>query len=108
MTTVTFDGIELKNPEPFDIDPQVLIKDTVLLSGKHSIQSASETAIACVIKCHTDSISDVANLRAKIGTEGSLIDGSDTYTKCHISSWKEVLWTKGKWEYTVGFKQDTT
>ena len=106
--TITFTGVELKNPEPFDIDPQVQIADTILLSGKHSMQSSSETALSATIKCHTETISDVTNLRAKIGTEGSLIIDGTTYTKCHISSWKDILWAKGKWEYTVGFKQETT
>ncbi|MBC2746258.1 MAG: hypothetical protein HF975_04480 [ANME-2 cluster archaeon] len=105
---ITFDGVELKHPEPFEIDPQVIVNETVLLSGKRSLQSSSETAVSVTIKCHTDTISDVTNLRAKIGTEGSLVVDSTTYTKCHISAWSEVLWSKGKWEYTVGFKQDTT
>ena len=106
--TITFDGVELKNPEPFDIDRQVLINDTILLSGKHSIQGSSETAIETKIKCHTASISDVTNLRAKIGTEGSLVVDGTTYTKCHISSWGEMEWGNDQWEYTIGIKQDTT
>lgn len=106
--TVTFDSVELKNPEPFDIDRQVLISDTVLLSGKHSIQSTTETAIEATIKCHSDTIGDVTSLRAKIGTEGSLVVDGTTYTKCHISSWSNIEWASNQWEYSVGFKQDTT
>lgn len=106
--SVTFDSIELKNPEPFDIDPQVLITDTVLLSCKHSIQGTTETAIMCTITGYTDTESDITNLRAKIGTEASLVVDSDTYTKCHISAFTSKLWAKGKWTYTASFKQDTT
>jgi hypothetical protein len=106
--TITFDSIELKNPEPFDIDRQVIIADTVLLSGKHSIQATTETAILCTITGYTDTESNITNLRAKIGLEKSLVVDSDTYTKCYISSFTSKLWAKGEWIYTVGFKQDTT
>ena len=106
--TITFDSVELKNPEPFEIDKQVLIGDTVLLSGKHSIQATTETAITCTIKCYSATKSDMTNLRAKIGTEGSLVVGSDTYTKCRIVAWSESEWAKGEYSYTVSFKQDTT
>jgi bifunctional N-acetylglucosamine-1-phosphate-uridyltransferase/glucosamine-1-phosphate-acetyltransferase GlmU-like protein len=106
--SVTFDSVELKNPEPIDIDHQVSINDTVLLSGKHSIQGSSETSISATFKCHTETYLYVTNLRAKIGTEASLVIDSTTYTKCHISAWSEKEWAKDKWEYTVGFKQDTT
>lgn len=106
--SVTFDGVTLKNPEPFELNHQIILADTVLLSGKHSIQGSSETAIEVTIKCHTDSIGDVTSLRAKIGTEGSLVVDSTTYTKCHISSWNDIEWANGKWEYSATFKQDTT
>jgi hypothetical protein len=106
--SVTFDSVALRNPEPFDIDRQVNISDTVLLSGKHSIQGSSETAVSLTIKCHTDTYSDVTSLRAKIGTKASLVIDSTTYTQCYISSWSEREWSKDKWEYTAGFKQDTT
>jgi hypothetical protein len=106
--SVTFDSVALKNPEPFDIDRQVLINETVLLSGKRSIQGSSETALYVTFSCHTDTYSDVTSLKAKIGTEASLVIDSTTYTKCHISSWSEKQWAKDKWEYTVGFRQDTT
>ena len=106
--TVTFDSITLQNPEPFEIDRQVLINDTVLLSGKHSIQDSTETAISCTIRCSTETASHVSDMRAKIGTEGSLVVDGTTYTKCHISSFSSSEWAKDKYEYTVGFKQDTT
>lgn len=106
--TITFDSITLQNPEPFEIDRQVIINDAILLSGKHSIQGTTETAISCTIKCHTETASHVSDLRAKIGTEASLIVDGTTYTKCHISSWSESEWAKGKYEYQIGFKQDTT
>ena len=106
--TITFDSVELMNPAPFEIDRQVIINDTVLLSGKHSIQSTDETAISLTLKCQTDTLSDVTNLRAKIGTEASLVIDGTTYTKCHISSWSETEWTPGKYEYNLGIKQDTS
>lgn len=106
--TVTFDGVELKNPMPFTINPQVLLNDTILLSGKHSIQGSTETAITCTITGYTATESDITNLQAKIGTEGSLVVDITTYTKCSISTFSSKLWAKGEWTYTVGFRQDTT
>lgn len=106
--TVTFDSVELIDPAPFEIDPQVLINDTILESGEHSIQSSTETAISVTFHCTTSNENDVTNLRAKIGTEASLVIDSDTYTKCHIASFKSSLWAPGVWTYTVSFKQDTT
>ena len=106
--TVTFDNVPLQNPEPVELDYQPIVNDTVLLSGKHSIQGSSETAILCTIKCHTDTYTNVSNLRAKIGAAKSLVIDGSTYTKCWISSWSETEWADGKWEYTVGIKQDTT
>jgi len=106
--TVTFDSVELKNPMPFTINPQVLLNDTVLLSGEHSIQGSAETAISCTITGYTATESDITSLRAKIGTEGSLVVDSDTYTKCNIATFSSRLWAKGEWMYTVGFRQDTT
>lgn len=106
--TVTFDGITLQNPEPFEIDPQIITNDTVLLSGKHSGQLSSETAISLTLVCYTATYSDVSDLIAKIGTKADLIIDGTTYTKCYISSFPRSLWAKGEWTYTVAFKQDTT
>ena len=106
--TVTFDTVELPNPTPFDIDRQVLLTDTVLLSGRHSLQGTSQTAITCSITGYTDTESDITNLRAKIGTEGTLMVDSTSYDKCHIAAFTSKLWAKGEWTYTIGFKQDTT
>ena len=106
---VTFDSVELKKPIIFDRDSNPLTGKTILLSGKHSTQTSTETALSIAFRCSTETYSDVSNLRAKIGLKKTLsIDGTD-FTKCSISGkFKEREWYPGKWEYEVGFIQDTT
>jgi len=112
MTTITFDGVELKNPSPlrpkviynshFEIEIECLTEDfaditaivaksgitktTTLLSGKTSVQTT--------------------------GTKGSLvitgIDLAGTYTNCAIMG--EVTYEElpggTKWKYKVKFVKD--
>ena len=106
---VTFDSVELKNPIIFDRDTEAPIGKAILLSGKQSTQPSTETALSITFRCSTETYSDVSNLRAKIGLKKTLsIDGAD-FTKCSISGkFKERQWYRGKWEYEVGFIQDTT
>jgi len=98
----------LSNPEPFDLNAGVITNVTVLASGKRSVQTSTETAIAPTFRCLTDTYTDISGLRALIGSSGTLsIDGTN-YTKCYISSFVEKEWFPGTWEYTVSFAQDTT
>lgn len=105
--TVTFGSIELKNPSPFNKTPAIQLKDTVLLSGKHSIQSTVETALSVSFSCFTDTYSDISNLWAKVGAVFSLVIGSEVARNCYISSWSEVEEPPGWWRYVVGFKEET-
>ena len=105
---VTFDSVELKNPIIFDRDSNPIVNQTVLLSGKRSTQTTTETAISVSYRCSTETYSDVSNLKAKIGLQKTLTIDSTDFTKCSISSFKEREWYPGKWEYEVGFIQDTT
>jgi len=106
--TITFDSIELKNPEPFGKNWGVITNQTVLLSGKRSVQVSSELAISVSFRCSTETYSDISNLRAKIGSAYSLVIDSDTYTNCYISFFTEREWFTGKWEYEVSFVRDTS
>lgn len=107
MTTVTFDSITLIRPSPISKMPQIQIGDTVLLSGKHSIQSSTETALSVSFSCFTDTYTDVSNLFAKVGTVYALVIGSDASRNAYISSWSEIEDPPGWWTYTVGFKEET-
>ena len=104
---VTFDAIELKNPSPFNKQPAIQLKNTVLLSGKHSLQSSTETALSVSFDCFTDTYSDVSNIFAKVGLVKSLVIGSEAARNCSISSWSEIEDPPGWWRYVVNFKEQT-
>lgn len=105
---ITFDSLELKNPEPFERDWGVQTNETKLYSGKTAVQASAETRLAVTFKCYTETYTDISNLRAKIGAPYTLsIDGTN-YTQCYITSFKEEEWSSGKYNYEVEFVQDTT
>lgn len=105
---VTFDSVELVNPKIFDIDRNLVVNQTILLSGKWSVQMSTKTALAVTFKCSTEMYSNLFDLKDKFGLKKTLtIDGTN-YTKCVINRFKEREWYPGKWEYEVGFVQDTT
>lgn len=105
--TITFDSIELKKPSPFNKTQVISIGDTVLLSGKHSVQSSAETALDVSFSCFTDSYTDVSNLFAKVGTVYDLVIEAEAARKCYISSFSEIEDPPDHWKYTVGFKEET-
>jgi hypothetical protein len=104
---VSFDSVTLTNPEPYTFDFQVQTADTILLSGKHSIQTTSEVGFSVTFVCHTLTYADVTNLRAKIGSSGTLVTDDGTYTNCYISSFTQKQDPAGLYEYTVGFRRHT-
>jgi len=104
---ITFDSVELTNPEVFEQKHNVLTKATTLLSGKTSVQSTSETHLTVSFRCLTETYSDITDLKAKIGSKYVLsIDGT-TYN-CYISKFSEKELAPGIYEYTVSFIEDTT
>ena len=106
---ITFDGVELKNPAPFDLNHNPVTKSKRLLSCKNSIQTSPETALSVTFKCSTEDHADIVNLRAKMGLKKTLsINGTD-YTKCVITGkLREREWYMDSWDYEVDFEQDTT
>ena len=111
VTGVYFDSIRLDNPEPFWEDRSPAISITDLLSGKVSVQSSPEGTVRPIkisFKCHTSSHSNIDQLREKIGGAYALIIDEYTYENCHISSFKELEWFEGKFEFEISFVQDTT
>lgn len=106
---VTFDDVELKNPEPFDRDNNPIANQTILLSGKRSVQTTTETALSVSFKCSTETYSDISDLEAKIGLQKTLAINGTNFTKCVISgNFRKREWIPGKWTYEVDFVQDTT
>lgn len=104
---VSFDGIELKNPEPFAKPKRPLINSVILESGKQSVQASTETAFAGTFKCHTTNHVNVTDLYTKIGIKAHLVVDEFTYANCYISSFSELQWFPGEWNYEVSFIQET-
>lgn len=105
---VTFDSITLQNPEPFDRNDNPIANQTILLSGKRSVQMTTETALSIIFKCNTGTYSNITDLEAKVGLQKTLAINGTNFTKCVISSFTKKEWIPGEWAYEVGFVQDTT
>jgi len=105
---VTFDSVTLVNPEPFERNINPIASQTILLSGKRSVQMTTETALSISFRCSTETYSNVTDLEAKIGVQKTLTINGTNFTKCVISSFRKREWFPGYWTYEVSFVQDTT
>jgi len=87
----------------------VQTKDTVLLSGKHSVQSNPNAGRGWTYSCF-GSESDILSLMGMIGTSHTLVIGSESFAKCYIDGDVEIQESDNpNWvEFTVTFVQDTT
>lgn len=104
---ITFDGLELKNPEPLEKEPDIALTKTRLYTGKIKIQASPEYGTKYIFKCRTDDDSDISALYAKIGYPGTLsIDGTQ-YTNCYIETLKEKELAKNSWQYDITIVRDT-
>jgi hypothetical protein len=109
MSSVTFDGVALVRPSFPQFDREPLTTVTVLASGKRSVSGSDELGFEVTFTCYTDSLSDISNLRAKIGSPYTLVIDSTSYTNCYIKApWKERKLDNNNWQYTVSFVRDTT
>ena len=100
--------MELINPEPFDRNINPIVNQTILLSGKRSVQMTTETALSITFRCSTETYSNITDLEAKIGVQKTLAINGINFTKCVISSFRKREWFPGYWTYEVSFVQDTT
>lgn len=106
--TITFDGVELRNPAPFSLAPVVLCSETTLLSGKTAVQTTAETGLRVRLECVTQDYADVSALLAKIGTKATLIIDGVSYTNCAIRSWGRLEeGPPGTWWYEVTLVRET-
>lgn len=103
---ITFDGVTLVNPSPYTSDYQPRTKETILLSGKRSVQSSTELGYHVSYSCFTLTYSNVTDLRAKIGAEASLVDDFGT-RNAYISAFSVVEDPPDIWKYTVSFIGDS-
>jgi uncharacterized protein YaiE (UPF0345 family) len=84
-------------------------KDTILLSGKHSVQSNVNYGFGATFDCF-GSESDVNDIVGMIGSSQTLTIGTTAYTKCYITGNIEVQESDNPdWVYySVGFVQETS
>lgn len=106
--TTTFDSVEIIHASKISGRASPLVRDTVLLSGKHSVQRNANygqgwTYVGLGVW------GDVAAILAKIGARGSLVCTEGTFTNCVISG--DITYEEtddpGYYFYTVGFIQET-
>lgn len=108
MTDTTFGGVLLPNASKIDATPGVLLKETVLLSGKRYIQTNTHLGFSTVFDC-LGTYAEYQAVRALIGVSGTLITTPETYTKCYISAMHlSESDNPGYFRFKVEFKQDTT
>lgn len=107
----TFDGAPFNPIKIPEKEVSFEQNETILLSGKVSIQTSSAQKFSRTYECYTEDLSEITTLLGKIGVKGTLVDSSESYTNCYIAppfSYKEVLWGSGKYTYTISFKRDTS
>jgi hypothetical protein len=108
--TVTFDGSTVSVIRDTEISVDAPFKETTLLSGKVYIQASSEQRFARTFECYTEYFSEISALLGKLGSPGTLVIDSDSYTSCYIIPpirYKEVIKGSGKYTYTISFVRHT-
>lgn len=108
MSTITFDGVELKNVSgDFDQSPELKATVTILASGQKSIQTTTVTGFSRTYYCTTNDYTDIQNLLAKVGVSGTLVEGSTSYTGCKLTKWIALRSFGDEYEYAVKIERDT-
>jgi len=107
MTTVSFDGLTLSEPE-IKRSPKPTVNSTRLVSGKIKLTISTEIQTSWQISCLVNATTEYTALAAKMGISGSLVVDGTTYAKCAIKSWKEKELNPSVIEVTITLEQDTT
>lgn len=109
MSTITFDGVALVRPSFPVFDRAPLTNTVTLVSGKRSVQTSAELGFSVSFTCVTDTLTDISNLRAKIGSPYTLVIDGTSYTNCYLQApWRETKLDDTYWQYSVSFVRDTT
>ena len=106
MAAVTFDAVVLQKPSPYTPSYDVKATETVLLSGKRSVQSTTEVGYKITYSCFTATYSNVTDLSAKIGVKKTLVDDFGSRS-AYISAFSVVEDPPDIWTYTVSFIGDS-
>jgi hypothetical protein len=106
--TVTFNGVELKKASKISHTHPTLTTDTVVLIGKHSIQSNTNTGFEAKFSCF-GTMADVNLILAEVGGKHDLVVGLTTYTNCYISGQIQVNESDNPdyFTYELAFVQET-
>ncbi|TGC08132.1 hypothetical protein [Methanolobus halotolerans] len=105
-----FDGSTVSVIRETEISVDVPFKETTLLSGKVHIQASAEQRFSRTFECYTEDFSEISTLLEKLGSSGTLVIDSDSYTSCYIVPplrYKEVIKGSGKYTYTITFVRHT-
>lgn len=106
MTTVTFDGVTLREPD-VKRAPKPVVTSNRLVSGKMKHTPSAELETAYTVSCLC-TLAEYAVLLGKIGGLKTLVVDSTTITNCVIKSWKEKDLNPETVEVTVTFERDTS
>jgi hypothetical protein len=107
--TVTFGGVTLPIPQLQSEEYTVTCNETLLDSGKYSIQATTEYGKHFTFSCiGTSTARD--DLLAKIGTSTSLVINGTTYANCYIRSLGPVekITMTNYFTFNIAFAQDTS
>jgi len=107
-STVTFDGVNLSDPQEYESQYLIETNEVKLLSGKVSVHTNPNLQFKATFKCVTENFSDISNLLLKAGAKGTLVIGGESHINCKIIgqiSVKEPIF--GLYEYTVSFAEET-
>ena len=107
--TVTFGSVLLPEASKLMETPEVILKETLLLSGRKSIQASTYTGFGASYSC-VGTWDQYQDLLDEVGSSGTLTtEAGESYTKCYISSIKVAETdAPGYYEIKLEFRQDTT
>lgn len=106
--TTTFAGTTLPDASKLGATPQILLRETVLLSGKRYIQPNTHIGESVRFSCFGTKAEYLA-IRNLIGVSGTLVTDFESFTKCYISALSLQESENPIWfAFSVEFKQDTT
>jgi hypothetical protein len=105
---VSFAGVPLPNASKIKGQPQILLNDTILIDGKHSIQATTQMGQVVTYTC-LGTWAQYEAILALVGSDGTLITEDETYSDhMYISSLSyEESANPNYYFFTVSFALET-
>jgi len=106
--TTTFGGVELPNAGKAILSFNSLIRKTLLLNGKRSIQISPELDTNIVVE-GIATYTQILAVLAKAGSKNALVTNEGTFTNCVISGDISIRESDapGKFNYRIAFERHT-